>query len=349
MAEMGLPRFLSACRLEPVDRTPVWFMRQAGRHQPEYRQLRERYDFLTLCTTPELASRVTLIPLHWYPVDAAILFSDILLPLIPMGLELQFPDGERPVISNPLRNEESIRKLRSYEPEEALAFVLEAIRIVCRELGGRKPLIGFSGAPFTLASYAIEGGHSEDYRQTRDLMTLHPKWWKSLMKTLSRTVTHYLLAQIQAGVQAVQLFDSWAGVLTAKEYQDHVLPYSKEVIDVIQGTGVPLIHFGTRTGPFLEIFEKAGAGVVGVDWRVPLDEAWRRIGYRRAIQGNLDPSVLLKPVREIREEVRSVLEQAGGRPGHIFNLGHGILPETQPEHVLAAVETVQQYRAKHHG
>ncbi len=339
---MSESRFLRACRRQPVDRTPVWFMRQAGRFLPEYRALRERYSILEMIRTPELAVEVTLQPLRRFQVDAAIIFADILPVLAGMGLELEFVRGEGPVIHNPVRREADVEALRVPDPRESVPFTLEAIRLVRRELDGRVPLIGFSGAPFTLASYAVEGGASRHYRLTKAMMYRTPRAWRALMEKLSATVAAYLQAQVEAGAQALQLFDSWAGALSPGDYARYVLPYTRRVLAAARATGVPVIHFSTGTAGMLEHVREAGGDVIGVDWRVHLDDAWRRVGYDRAIQGNLDPAVLLAPWPEVKRQAADVLRRAGGRPGHIFNLGHGVLPQTPVENVQRLVEFVHE-------
>jgi uroporphyrinogen decarboxylase len=332
-------RFLRACRREPTDVTPVWFMRQAGRYMPEYRSLRAKRTLLEICKTPELALEVTLQPLR-LGVDAAILFADILLPLEPMGAPFEFAKGEGPVIHAPIRTRQDIDRLRVFEPEEGLPYVLEAVRLIRRELDGKTPLIGFAGAPFTIASYLVEGGKSSDYRRTKQLMWTEPEAWAKLMGTISEVIRRLLRAQVAAGAQAVQLFDSWAGALSPADYRAHVKPFVASILSDVAETGVPVIHFGTNTGTLLEAQCEAGGSVIGVDHRTPLDEAWRRIGPERAIQGNLDPLLLFVPPAIAAEHAREVLRQAGGRPGHIFNLGHGILPETPVENVQALVDFV---------
>jgi uroporphyrinogen decarboxylase len=340
-------RFLRACRREPVDRTPVWFMRQAGRYMPEYRQIRSRHSLLDICKSPELATIVTLQPVRRIDVDAAILFSDLLLPLEPMGIPFDFVRGEGPAIETPLRTEADIDRLTCFEPREALSYVLEAIRMIRAELGGDVPLIGFGGAPFTLASYAIEGGHSQNFALTKALMYSSSRAWHRLCEMLSSIIGEYLKAQIEAGVQAVQVFDSWAGALNAADYREFVLPHTRRIFDAIKDLGVPTIHFGTGTAAILSDLRDAGGDVIGADWRIPLDEAWARIGHDRAIQGNLDPTVLLAPLDRLLAAADDVLDRAQGRPGHIFNLGHGILPTTPVEHVQALAQHVHRYRLAH--
>ena len=315
-------------------------MRQAGRYMPEYRALRERYSLLELCRTPDLAAEVTLQPVRRIEVDAAILFSDLLLPLEPMGIRFDFVRGEGPAIENPIHDEADIDRLRRFEPREALAHVLQAVRQVQASLAGRLPLIGFTGAPFTMASYAIEGGHSANFARTKALMYGAPAAWHRLCTLMSDMAAEYLVAQIEAGVNAVQVFDSWVGALNARDYREFILPHTRRIFDAIAPTGVPSIHFGVGTGAILTEMAQAGGTVVGADWRIPIDEAWTRIGEDRAVQGNLDPTLLLGPLDRLLHGADEVLDRVGGRPGHIFNLGHGILPPTPVEHVRALARHV---------
>jgi len=337
--------FLKACRREPTDYTPIWLMRQAGRYLKEYRALRKKYSFLEMCKNPELAAKVTLQPIEKFKLDAAIIFSDILIPLEPMGVEFEFAKGEGPVFHHPLRQMKEVEKLRVIEPEEEIPFLMKAIRIVRKELEGKVPLIGFCGAPFTLASYIIEGGHSKNYVLTKSLMYQDRPAWDALMEKLSEVLIRYLNAQIRSGVQTIQIFDSWVGCLSPHDYGEYVLPYSKKVIEGV-GRGVPLIHFATSNSGLLELMKRAGGDVIGVDWRVDIGEAWGRIGHDVAIQGNLDPVVLLAPIELIEKEVKRILGGVEGRPGHIFNLGHGILPNTPPQNVAALVDMVHEYSSK---
>jgi uroporphyrinogen decarboxylase len=339
-------RFLRACQRQPVDCTPVWFMRQAGRYMDAYQALRQRHSLLTLCKTPELAAEVTLQPIQRLPVDAAIIFTDLLIPLEPMGAKLVFAPNEGPVIENPIRSASDVEALRMVDPQAELAFTLEAIRMVCRELDGKVPLIGFAGAPFTLASYLIEGSGSRHYIQTKQLMYHQPEAWHRLLDKLASVATTFLQAQIAAGAQVVQLFDSWVGCLSPDDYRRYVLPYTKQVIDGLRSAGAPVIHFGTDTAMLLDVMREAGSDVIGVDWRIPLDDAWRRIGPDVGIQGNLDPVALFAPLPEIERRVDDILQRAGNRPGHIFNLGHGILPETPVEHVQAVADLVHARSAR---
>jgi uroporphyrinogen decarboxylase len=313
----------------------------------EYRALRERYSLLDLCRTPDLATEVTLQPVRRIEVDAAILFSDLLLPLEPMGIGFDFIRGEGPAIENPIQSEDDIDQLRRFEPREALAHVMDAIRQVKRELAGRVPLIGFAGAPFTLASYAIEGGHSNNFARTKALMYGHPAAWHRLCVLLADNVSDYLHAQIEAGVDAVQVFDSWVGALNARDYREFILPHTRRIFEDIATHAVPTIHFGVGTGSILGEMRQAGGDVIGADWRTPLDEAWERIGPDRAVQGNLDPTLLLGPIDRVLAGADDVLARARGRPGHIFNLGHGILPSTPVDHVQALARYVHQ-QTRHH-
>ena len=319
-------------------------MRQAGRYMAEYRAIRKQHTLLEICRQPELAAEVTLQPVDRLEVDAAILFSDLLLPLAPMGIPFDFIKGEGPVIHKPIRNRTSIQALRAFESRESLAHVLDTIKILGQELKDRVPLIGFAGAPFTLASYAIEGGPSKNYEKTKALMYTDPSAWHQLADFLAQSISDYLVAQIEAGVQAVQLFDSWIGALSPSDYQEFALPYSQRILQTVTDTGVPALHFGTGTATLLGVMAQAGGDVLGVDWRLPLDEAWMRIGTNHAIQGNLDPTLLLGPVERIQAGAKDVLDRAAGRPGHIFNLGHGILPTTPVENVQELSRFVHQYR-----
>ncbi|MGH9001042.1 MAG: uroporphyrinogen decarboxylase [Acidimicrobiia bacterium] len=334
-------RFLRACRREPVDVTPVWFMRQAGRYLPEYQQVRAGHGILEVCKTPELAEQVTLQPVERFAVDAAIIFADILLPLEPMGISLSFEASEGPVIHNPVRAMADVDALRPLAPG-ALGFTAEAIARTRRSLAGAVPLIGFAGAPFTLASYLVEGGSSRNYVETKRMMYAAPGTWHALMGRLAEAVTVVLSDQIAAGAQAVQLFDSWVGTLGPSDYAEYVLPYSTRVFDGLAGLDVPTIHFGTGTASILAAMAKAGSTVMSVDWRIPLDAAWELAGHDRALQGNLDPVALFAPPAELERRVLDVCDRAAGRPGHIFNLGHGILPGTPPEAVALVADLVHE-------
>jgi uroporphyrinogen decarboxylase len=318
-------------------------MRQAGRYMPEYRALRQNYTLLQLCRTPDLATEVTLQPIQRIDVDAAIIFSDLLLPLEPMGVPFDFVKGEGPQVETPLRTEADIDRTRLFEPREALGYVLQAIRQVKKALPRHIPLIGFAGAPFTLASYAIEGGHSNNFALTKSLMYQHPVAWHRLCEKLSSVVAEYLVAQIEAGVDAVQVFDSWVGALNAEDYREFVLPHTRRIFQAVEGRGVPTIHFGTGTGSILREMREAGGDVLGADWRIPIDEAWTRIGADRGIQGNLDPTLLFGPEDRLTAAAERILARVGGRPGHIFNLGHGILPGTPVERVQHLARVVHAH------
>lgn len=339
-------QFLKACRMEKTDYTPIWLMRQAGRYLKEYREIRSKVDFLTMCKTPDLVAEVTLQPINRIGVDAAIIFADILLPLEKMGIKLEFAKNNGPVIHNPVRTSKDIDALRNINTEEELPFLPEAIRMVKKELNGRVPLIGFSGAPFTLASYMIEGGHSRNYLIAKQMMYNEPEMWHRLLDKISDVIIDYLRAQIKAGAEAVQLFDSWVGCLSTGDYCQYVLPHSKKVLDSIKGEGVPLIHFGTNTATLLSSMREAGGDVIGLDWRINLDEGWEKVGFDRAVQGNIDPIILFSNPVEIEKKVKDILKRAGGRPGHIFNLGHGILPETPVDNVIAFVDMVHNLSEK---
>jgi uroporphyrinogen decarboxylase len=335
-------RFLRACRREPVDRTPVWFMRQAGRYMAEYRALRLKYTLLEIVAQPDLAVAVTLQPVNAIDVDAAILFSDLLLPFTPMGLDFDFVKGEGPAIERPIRSASDVDRLRTFEPREALGHVLETIRLLRRELAGRVPLIGFGGAPFTLAAYAIEGGPSTTYARTKAFMYAQPDAWHRLCGRFATLMADYLRAQVDAGVQALQIFDSWAGALGRADYREFAMPHSARIFAGLRDVGVPLIHFGVGTTAILGDLAEAGGDVIGVDWRLPLDEAWAVLGPDRGIQGNLDPTLLLGPPARLLAAAEDVVRRAAGRPGHVFNLGHGILPDTPVEHVQALARRVHE-------
>ncbi len=339
-------RFLRACRREPVDVTPVWFMRQAGRYMAEYRAIRERHTLLDICKQPELATEVTLQPVRALGVDAAILFADILLPLEPMGAPFEFAAGEGPRFLEPVRDRAAVDGLRLIDPEESLAYVLAAIRMIRAELDGKTPLIGFAGAPFTLASYLIEGGKSANYATTKRLMYREPETWHALMKKLSEVVRRYLRAQVVAGAQAVQLFDSWVGELSPVDYEEYILPHVRHILSDVERLGVPVIHFGTGTAMLLELQKRAGGSVIGIDTYTPLDWARQRLGPGVAVQGNLEPLLLGAPKDLLARRVDDVLRSAGSAPGHVFNLGHGILPDTSPDSVKYVVELVHTRTAR---
>jgi uroporphyrinogen decarboxylase len=338
--------FLKACRREPTDITPVWLMRQAGRYMPEYRAVRAKVPFLELCKTPDLAAEVTVTAAERLGVDAAILFADILLILEPMGFDLEFSQGEGPVIHNPVRTPADVDRVRPLPDPGPLEFVMNAVSAIRGALRRETPLIGFAGAPFTLACYAIEGGGSRHYERAKTFMYRDPGAWDALMGRLVDATVVYLNAQARAGAQALQLFDSWVGNLGPDDYRRFVQPHMRRLFGRLD-LGVPAIHFGTDTGSLLELQRDAGGQVIGLDWRVDLGAAWGRLGAGVAVQGNLDPAVLFAPVEEIGRQVRRVLAEAGGRPGHIFNLGHGILPHTPVDHVRALVDLVHAHPRAH--
>ena len=340
--------FLRACRRQPVPRTPVWFMRQAGRYLKEYRALREKHSLLELCRTPELAAEVTLMAVERLQVDAAIIFADLLLPCKAMGMELNFVEGEGPVLSPAIRTPADLKVLHAPDESEPL-LVADAVRIVCGELRGRIPVIGFSGAPFTVASYMIEGGASRDFLQTKRVLYQQPQLWHELMTKLVAVLGEYLRHQAVAGAEALQIFDSWVGCLNAQDYRSYVLPHTKALIASASRLGVPVIHFGTGTAALLQCMREAGGDVIGVDWRVDLSDSWRRIGSEFAIQGNLDPAMLFAPREKLKDGVEAILRSVQGRPGHIFNLGHGVLPATPVENVLAVVEMIHNFSSVHSG
>ncbi|MDO8433683.1 MAG: uroporphyrinogen decarboxylase [Candidatus Binatus sp.] len=336
---------MKACRREAAPYTPIWLMRQAGRYMPEYRRVRERHDFLEMCRQPELAAEVTVTAVERLGVDAAIIFADILLPLIPMAVGLHFEKGDGPIIDRPIRSAADLDRIPPIDPD-ALNFVGESIKLVKSALANKTPLIGFAGAPFTLASYLIEGGSSRQYQATKTFMYTQPEVWHRLMEMLARITADYLKMQIAAGADIVQIFDSWVGSLGPDDFRRFVLPHTAAVIAAIPAE-VPVIHFGTVTGNLLELMRAAGGDVLGLDWRVNLAEAWARLNYSVAVQGNLDPVALFADVPEIRTRARAILDQAGCRAGHIFNLGHGILPETPVDHVIALVDAVHEMSARH--
>jgi uroporphyrinogen decarboxylase len=337
----GEPPFLSAARRQPTPFTPVWLMRQAGRYMAEYRAMRARHSFLDLCKNPEAAAEVTLQPVERLGVDAAILFADILLIVEPLGVGLEFARGEGPVIHKPVRSSADVARLEPIDVESAVPFVFETVRHVVRALGDRIPLIGFAGAPFTVASYVVEGGASRDYLHTKRLMYEAPAAWHRLLQILAEGTARYLNGQIAAGARAVQLFDSWIGVLSPEDYRAFVLPHSRALIRALT-PGVPVIHFGTGTAGLLPLMRQAGGDVIGVDWRIELDRAWDVVGHDVAVQGNLDPAILLGPVALMRERVQDILARAGDRPGHVFNLGHGVHQQTPVDHVRALVDMVHE-------
>ncbi len=336
-------RFLKACRGEPVDRTPVWFMRQAGRYMKAYRDLKEKYTFLELCKNPELATEVTLQPLEVLDVDAAIIFADILLPLEPMGTGLEFTAGDGPSIPRPVRTHKEMEALKPVDPHGQLGFVGDAIRRVRSELSGKIPLIGFAAAPFTLCSYMVEGGKSRDFTTTKVMMYEEPETWQGLMDKVSRVLADYMKMQVEAGAQALQVFDSWVGCLGPADYEKYILPHTRRLFKELESTGVPVINFSTGTSTMLPLVRQSGGDVMSIDWRIDLDNAWKQIGHETPLQGNLDPSLLFAPLPVLRDRVHDIMRRAAGRRGHIFNLGHGILQHTPVDHVKAVVDMVHEY------
>jgi uroporphyrinogen decarboxylase len=336
-------RFLKACRLERADCTPVWFMRQAGRYMKAYRDIRARYSLIEMFKNPALAAEITLQPVEAFSIDAAIIFADILLPLEGMGIGFEFAEVGGPVIGNPVRSLADIRSLRIADPDGDLGFVLKSLQMVRAEINGKVPLIGFAGAPFTLASYSIEGGSSSNYLKTKGLMHGDNGSWDLLMGKLCETITAYLKAQIRAGAQVVQLFDSWIGCLSPSDYRDYVLPHTQKIFQALREEGIPSIHFGTGTAGLLHLMAEAGGDIIGVDWRIALDNAWRCVGSATGVQGNLDPALLMAPWDTLSRKAAEVLDAAGGRAGHIFNLGHGILPTTPEDSVKALADFVHEY------
>jgi uroporphyrinogen decarboxylase len=338
-------RFVKACKRQPVDRTPVWFMRQAGRYMPEYRAVRKQYSLIEICKKPRVAAEVTITAAEALGVDAAIIFADLLLPLEVMGLPFHFSAGEGPVIEQPVRTKEDIARLRTDRAAD-LGYVSEAVRRVCKHFGSRLPVIGFCGAPFTLASYMIEGGGSRNYVHTKRMMYSSPAAWDELMRKLVAVVSEYATEQVLAGADVIQIFDSWVGCLSVEDYRRYVLPRTTELVKALQRTGAPIIYFGTDSATLLPSMRETGAEVIGLDWRIPLDEGWRSLGFECAVQGNLDPVLLFADWKELKSRAQDILNRAAGRPGHIFNLGHGILPETPVENVKALAEFVQEHSTK---
>ena len=335
-------RFVKACKAQPVDRTPVWFMRQAGRYMPEYRAVRKQYSLIEICKNPKVAAEVTITAAEFLGVDAAIIFADLLLPLEVMGLPFHFSPGEGPVIEKPLRDAEAIAALRTDRASD-LGYVSEAVRLVARHFGEKLPVIGFCGAPFTLASYMIEGGSSRNYLHAKKMMYSSPAAWDSLMGKLVSVVAEYAVEQVRAGADVIQVFDSWVGCLSVEDYVRYVQPWTGELVKRIQVSGVPVIYFGTETTALLPSMKQTGAEVIGVDWRIPIDDGWRSLGMKGAVQGNLDPVLLFADWKELKARAEEILRRAAGRPGHIFNLGHGILPETPVENVKNLAAFVQEH------
>jgi len=333
-------RFVKACKAVPLDHTPVWFMRQAGRYMAEYRAVRKEYSLIEICKKPQIAAEVTITAAEILGVDAAIIFADLLLPLEAMGLPFHFAAGEGPVIQNPVREKEDVAKLRTGAAD--LGYVAEAVRLVSKHFGERLPVIGFCGAPFTLASYMIEGGGSRNYVETKKMMYSSPQVWDELLRKLVAVTSEYATEQVAAGADVIQVFDSWVGCLSVEDYRRYVLPRTTELVKSVQGAGAPVIYFGTETATLLSSMQETGAEVIGLDWRIPLDEGWRSLGFRGAVQGNLDPVLLFADWKQLKARAEDVLRRAGGRPGHIFNLGHGILPDTPVENVKALARFVQE-------
>jgi uroporphyrinogen decarboxylase len=333
------PLLVRALRREQVDRPPVWFMRQAGRSLPEYRALRDRHAFFEVANTPELCAEVTLQPVRRHGVDAAVLFADIVTPVLGMGIEVELVEGVGPVVAEPVATAADVERLRLPDPEEAYRPVLEAIRIVRRELAFDRALVGFCGGPFTVAGYLVEGKPTRDFVRVKELMYREPAVWHALMERLAEGFAAYVAAQVAAGADVIQVFDSWVGVLSVSDYDEFVAPHSARVLESVD---VPTIHFGTGTAHLLGAMAGAGGDCIGLDWRLPLDEGWEVVGPEKAVQGNLDPAVLLGPWPRIEAAARDVLARAGGRTGHVFNLGHGVLPETDPDDLTRLVELVHQ-------
>ena len=337
--------FVRAAKAQPVERTPVWFMRQAGRYMAEYRAVRKKYSLIEICKKPAVAAQVTIEAAEILKVDAAIIFADLLLPLEVMELPFHFAAGEGPRIEKPVRTHEDIASLRTDRAAE-LGYVSEAVKLVCRHFGDRLPVIGFCGAPFTLASYMIEGGGSRNYIFTKKMMYSAPGSWNELMKKLVLVTSEYSAEQVRAGADAIQIFDSWAGCLSVEDYRRYVLPHSTDLVKRLQKTGVPIIYFATDSATLLPSMKETGAEVVGLDWRIPLDIGWQSMGFQGAVQGNLDPVLLFADGKELKSRAQDILRRAGGRPGHIFNLGHGILPETPVENVKALCDFVREHSAE---
>jgi len=338
-------RFVRTCKAQPVDRTPVWFMRQAGRYMAEYRAIRKRHSLIEICKKPELAAEVTIAAAEALGVDAAIIFADLLLPLESMGLPFHFEAGEGPVIEKPVRQKQDVSRLRTDRAAE-LGYVAQAVRLVCDHFGDRLPVIGFCGAPFTLASYMIEGGGSRNYVHTKKMMYAQPAAWNELMIKLVAVTSAYAAEQVQAGADAIQIFDSWVGCLSVEDYRDYVLPHVTALVKKLQRSGAPVIYFGTDSASLLTSMKESGAEVIGLDWRIPLDGAWRSLNFQGAIQGNLDPVVLFADWKLLRQRAEDVLRRAAGRPGHVFNLGHGILPDTPVDNVKRLCRFVQEHSAQ---
>jgi uroporphyrinogen decarboxylase len=334
--------FVRAAKAQPTDRTPVWFMRQAGRYMAEYRAIRKQYSLIEICKKPKVAAQVTIEAAEILKVDAAIIFADLLLPLEVMGLPFHFAAGEGPKIERPVRTAEDVAQLRTDRAAE-LGYVSEAVKLVCKHFGDKLPVIGFCGAPFTLASYMIEGGGSRNYLFTKKMMYSAPAAWNELMKKLVAVTAEYSAEQVRAGADTIQIFDSWVGCLSVEDYRRYVLPHATKLVKRLQKTGVPVIYFGTDSSTLLPSMQETGAEVVGLDWRIPLDTGWQSLGLKGAVQGNLDPVLLFAEWKELKSRAENILRQAAGRPGHIFNLGHGILPETPVDNVKALCAYIREH------
>jgi uroporphyrinogen decarboxylase len=340
---VAAPLLVRACRLEPVERTPVWFMRQAGRSLPEYRELRKSYGLFEVCRRPELCAEVTLQPVRAHGVDAAVMFADIMLPVIGMGIDVELVEDVGPVIADPIGSAAQIERMRVPDPEEAVPFILEAVRLVRAELEPERGLVGFCGGPFTVAGYLIEGKPTRDFVKTKTLMYREPDVWHALMEKLADTFAAYLAAQVRAGADVIQVFDSWVGALSPSDYVEFVQPYSARILEAV---AVPSIHFGTGTAALLGELRDAGGDVIGLDWRIPLARGWAEVGSERGVQGNLDPALLLGPWGRVEAATVDILEAADGQPGHVFNLGHGVLPATDPINLRRLVELVHEHAAR---
>ena len=338
--------FVRAAKAQPTERTPVWFMRQAGRYMAEYRAIRKQYSLIEICKHPKVAAQVTIEAAEILKVDAAIIFADLLLPLEVMGLNFQFTAGEGPQIEKPLRSEQDIAALRTDRSAE-LGYVSEAVKLVAKHFGDKLPVIGFCGAPFTLASYMIEGGGSRNYIHTKRMMYSAPRAWNELMSKLVAVTAEYSVEQVRAGADVIQIFDSWVGCLSVEDYRSYVLPHATALVKRVQKSGVPIIYFGTDSATLLPSMKETGAEVIGIDWRIPLDSGWQSMGFRGAVQGNLDPVLLFADWKELQSRAEDILRRAGGRPGHIFNLGHGILPETPVENVKALCAYIREHSAEY--
>jgi uroporphyrinogen decarboxylase len=333
------PLLVRAARREPTERTPVWFMRQAGRSLPEYREIRKRFGLFEVCRQPELCAEVTLQPVRRYDVDAAVMFADIMLPVLGMGVDVDLVENVGPVVAQPIESAADVERLRVPDPEESVPFVLEAVRLTRHELRPDQAVVGFCGGPFTVAGYLVEGRPSREFLKVKTMMYREPALWHALMSRLADTFALYVAAKVQAGADVIQLFDSWVGALSRSDYEEFVAPYSRWILAAVD---VPTIHFGTGTTHLLRSMAEAGGDVIGLDWRVPLDRGWEEVGEEHGVQGNLEPAVLLGPWERVEQQAGEILDAAGGRPGHIFNLGHGVLPGTNPGDLARLAELVQE-------